>query len=157
MQITLPKWADEARRLRDNGMTLAQIAHIMTENGIKVSPSRVGQVVSPNWERHAIINRTKLTALAEEIEAAKREGRLPDTKQAVRRAMLSFFEKEKAMSDRLFESVPSSDGVNRMKIKCAAKGCEASMVFARKGAISPVHAARWFRQGVVRGPQRAER
>ena len=146
MKITMPSWHEDARRMRDQGMRLAQIVKLLEEAGIKVSESRVSQVTSPNWQNYMDRDRARFMASRKELSAARKEGRLPDLKSVMQKADQQL--KEQQVSDRGFEIVTSPDPTDvnhRVRITCSQKGCKNSMIFSRRGTINPVHAAKWFR------------
>lgn len=65
------------------------------------------------------------------------------------------------MADRGFEMVSASDPTDkyhRVRIRCSHTGCDRTLIFARRGVIEPVHAAKWFRdkQWFVGGHERSD-
>ena len=56
--------------------------------------------------------------------------------------------REETMSDRKFEMITATDPTDqfhRVRIRCSHEGCDAKLIFTRRGPISPVQAAKWFR------------
>jgi hypothetical protein len=149
MKVTMPSWHEDARRLRKDGHTIVEIQAVMATAGIEVSASRISQVTNERWEEYREMDQARWAASRDELKSAKKEGRLPDVTGAVRRVRAKIVEDRKAMSDRGFEPVASrgpDDVHHRVRIRCSCPGCEETLVFSRRGgAISPIHAARWFR------------
>lgn len=128
----MPSWHDDARRMRDSGMTASQIVKHLSGAGINVSETRVYQVTGPMWEKY----------LARDRMSKKQRDREPQE-----------------MPDRTFEKITSpdpSDVYHRARIKCSHDGCKESLIFSRRGPINPAQAAKWFRDkgwGVGGGPR----
>lgn len=55
---------------------------------------------------------------------------------------------EKRGNDRTFEKVTASDPTDvfhRVRIRCSEEGCDETFIYARRGPINPIAAAKWFR------------
>lgn len=120
VRVKYPKWHEEAREMRKAGKSNIEIA-----KHFKVSSSRVSQVTNDRWEEYAQRDLIK--------------GRNMKERQK---------KDDEAMADRMFEIFHSrnpQEKRNGVIVRCSHPGCETSDLFMKQGIISPVHAARTFR------------
>lgn len=119
MKVSFPNWHEEARKLREEGVALIEIA-----KKFNVTVSRVSQVTSARWEIYA----------ARDKESWKKRKAAPA-------------QKEENMPDRTFEKFKSKNPQEtREGVLIRCHSCNKSDLFMKPGRINQVHAARTFRE-----------